>query len=83
MKVDGTWSRKQLILVLANQEGGAHVDPALDARYDALARKNGLGWSVTHGGTNQPFNGNVVSVAVRQIAYEVIETLTRESTRFR
>lgn len=81
MKVDGTWSRKQLVLILANQEGGAHIDPSLDERYEALARQNGLGWRAVGPVQDDPFNGNAVSVAVRQIAYEVLETLKRDSHR--
>lgn len=82
MKVDGTWSRKQLVLALSNQEGGAHVDPSLNTRYEALAKSNGLGWvagNSTRGTT--PFSGNVVAVAVRQIAYEVLQSLDRGQSR--
>lgn len=76
MEVDGTWSRRQLVLTLANQEGGAHVDSSLNDRYDALARRNATGWDVTNS-TSQTFvNGNVVGVSVRQIAFEVLETLS-------
>ncbi|MGH8527833.1 MAG: hypothetical protein ACREXY_27520 [Gammaproteobacteria bacterium] len=78
MKVDGTWSRKQLVLTLANKEGGAHVDSSLDARYEDLAKHNGLGWMVNGPGEAAPFAGNVVAIGVRQIAYELLETLGRE-----
>lgn len=81
MKVDGTWSRKQLVLILANREGGAHIDPSLDERYEALARRNGLGWRAVGSGQSDPFVGNAVSLAVRQVAYEVLETLHRNSHR--
>jgi hypothetical protein len=75
MKVDGTWSRKELVLTLANQEGGAHVDPELNERYEALARHNALGWVAFDGAKEEPFEGSPIAVAVRQITYEVIETL--------
>jgi hypothetical protein len=76
MKVDGTWSRKDLVLTLANQEGGAHVDPELNERYEALARRNALGWVAVEGANEEPFEGSPIAVAVRQITYEVIETLS-------
>lgn len=85
MKVDGTWSRKQLVLTLANQEGGAHVDPALNERYEQLAKHNGLGWIAGGGpqGGGSAFAGNAIAVAVRQITFEVLETFEREHKHFR
>jgi hypothetical protein len=82
MKVDGTWSRKELVLTLANTEGGAHVDPDLNGRYESLAKANGIGWTASAGANSQPFAGNVVAVAVRQVAYEVVTTLDREQRLF-
>ena len=78
MKVDGTWSRKQLVLTLANKEGGAHVDSSLDNRYEDLARHNRLGWMVSGPAEATPFAGNVVAIGVRQIAYELLEALGRQ-----
>lgn len=82
MKVDGTWSRKELVLALSNQEGGAHVDPSLNQRYDSLARHNGLGHRMGAPDSTEPFVGNVVAIAVRQIAYETLDTLDREGHRW-
>jgi hypothetical protein len=81
MKVDGTWSRKELVLTLANQEGGAHVDPALNDRYVSLARNNGIGFMTVTEEGEAPFEGSAVAAAVRQIAYEVSLTLRREAWR--
>ena len=82
MKVDGVWSRKDLVLALANTEGGAHVDPGLDERYDRLAKKNGVGFVAMSTSGEKSFAGNVVAVAVRQVTHEVLETLTREEVLF-
>lgn len=82
MKVDGTWSRKDLVLTLANTEGGAHVDPDLDGRYDSLARQNGIGFTAASAAGENPFKGNVVAVAVRQITYEILETLIQHGRLF-
>lgn len=78
MKADGTWSREELVLALSNTEGGAHVDPDLDERYDTLARHNGIGMVASWGKGETPFTGNVVAVALRQVTYETLETLSRE-----
>ena len=45
--VDGKrrqFSRKDLVLTAANQDGGAHVDPSLDNAYAELSRRNSLNW---------------------------------------
>jgi hypothetical protein len=75
------FSRKNLILIMANQDGGSHVDPGLDADYEQLTVDSlGKQWAV--GPTRdvaysdlQNYEGNVASASVRQIAYEVIGTL--------
>ncbi|WP_419706213.1 hypothetical protein [Promicromonospora sp. NFX87] len=41
-----TFSRKDLVTALANQDGGAHVDPALKHTFHRLSRSNSLGMSV-------------------------------------
>jgi hypothetical protein len=73
------WSRKSFVLTLANNEGGAHVDPALNQKYEALVRDNGLGWQATTPDGTQPFLGSPAAAAVRQITYEVLDTLRRYS----
>jgi len=64
------FNRRKLILSLANQDGGAHVDPSLDESYFNLTRNNSL--NVYH--ENQPVKG-VVLASVRQIAFEISRTL--------
>lgn len=82
MKVDGTWSRRDLVLSLANQQGGAHVDPTVDERYERLAKENGLGWTAVAADRSEPFGGSPIAAAVRQIAFEVMETFDRQSELF-
>jgi hypothetical protein len=69
-----TLTRKQLVLGMANREGGAHVDPKLTGAFADLTRSNSLGVLATgYGGvstTAPPHNA-----AVRQIAHEVSESL--------
>lgn len=42
---DGTvLTRGDFVSIVANQDGGAHVDPELDERYNRLANENLAGW---------------------------------------
>lgn len=66
-------TRKDVVLSMADQDGGAHVDPVLDEPYSDLSRKNSLGISVGKLG-EQPMKG-VEHAAIRQIAHEVFKTL--------
>jgi len=72
------FSRKKLILSLANKDGGAHVDPKLDYKYAVLARQYSMGWTQSvDGGLSTPFL-EVEKAAVRQIAHEILATLKPE-----
>jgi hypothetical protein len=73
----GEFTRSDLILAMADQDGGAHVDPQLDERYYQLTRDNSVGWIHTRpDGTTSPMGGPQ-GPSVRQIAYEVVTTLQR------
>lgn len=67
-------SRKELVLKMANQDGGAHVDPRLDEKYAALSRHNSMGWVQSDGVSEKPLEGPE-KAAIRQIAHEVLKTL--------
>ena len=67
-------TRANLILSVADQDGGAHVDAKLNEAYAAISRQNSLGWNVGHDGQTQPMR-NPELAAVRQIAHEVLITL--------
>lgn len=67
-------SRRDLVLAVANQDGGAHVDPTLNEAYSKLSREGGMGWVyVTPGKTYTIRPPELASV--RQIAHEVLKTL--------
>ncbi len=75
--VDGAgenFTRRDLVLTLANKDGGAHVDPELDVKYVALTRGNSLGWVASDGNGQRPLS-DVELFSVRQIAYELLESL--------
>jgi hypothetical protein len=70
-----SFNRKDLVLTVANQDGGTHVDPGLDEDYVELTQKNSLGWvSGTGGEKGQPLTGEVLA-SIRQIGHEVLKTL--------
>ena len=67
-------SRRDLVLTVANQDGGAHVDAALNAKYADLSRNNSLGWMYSDGTRTEPLGGPE-RAALRQIGHEVLKTL--------
>ena len=72
-------SRRDIVLTMANQDGGAHVDPELDSTYACLQRQNSIGWNFIGGA---PQGGPVLGVelaSVRQISWELLETLKDRS----
>lgn len=71
------FNRRDLILNIANTDGGGHVDPTLDEAYLDLSRNNSLGWVITEGNVEKPFPPPVMA-CLRQIAHEVLETLKKK-----
>jgi hypothetical protein len=77
------FSRQDLVTIMANQDGGAHVDPEIDAEYedltvDYLGVQLEIGDNLvdkTMGGDIPPMRGNVAAASIRQIAYEVLKAL--------
>jgi hypothetical protein len=70
------FSRRDYVLTLSNREGGAHVEHSLDARYAELTRNNSFGWSFGQGGEEpKPVDHNPAPPSVRQIAYEIEQTI--------
>ena len=68
------FTRKDLVLTVADKEGGAHVDPKLDQAYVNLTKFNSLGWKVYVGGKAEDLD-NPVPPSIRQITHEVLKTL--------
>ncbi len=69
------FTRKQLILYVADQDGGAHVDPKLDEIYALLSRDNSLGQKYTRDGKTFEDFKDAHLAAIRQIGHEIIKTL--------
>jgi len=69
--------RREIILNVADTDGGAHVDPELDAAYMELSRRNSLGWIFQKGDVAEMLKGRPELACVRQIAFEVLESLKK------
>lgn len=67
-----TLTRRELVLAVANQDGGAHVGPTLSETYARLSRHNSMGWVLSPGEHPIP---NAERAALRQIAHETLRTL--------
>lgn len=73
-KVGGkSLTRWGVISMLANRDGGAHFDPKVPLKYDTFRHPNLF--TVHFGHVEVPFSRNPVYVSVRQIAWEVMESL--------
>jgi hypothetical protein len=72
------FNRRELVLNIADTDGGAHVDPGLDAAYADLSRNNSLGWNIVEGDVQRPFPPPTMA-CIRQIAHEVLKTLQRKA----
>lgn len=68
------FNRRELVLNVADTDGGAHVDAELDEAYMSLSRENSLGWTFTSDGVSVPLGGPELP-CVRQIGHEVLESL--------
>ena len=69
------FSRRDLVMFLANKVGGAHVDPGTQERLDALSKSVTVGFSVGDGTIERRIGEDPILPYVRQIAFELIETL--------
>jgi hypothetical protein len=79
-----SFSRSNLILIMANQDGGGHVDAEIDADYQDLivdplmwAEHGSLIEDKTLGGDIPEALHNVAFASVRQMAFELIWTIDR------
>lgn len=67
------FTRRKLILAVANTDGGAHVDSEFKEDYYGLSRLNSCGWIYFKDGVDYDLK-SPVPASIRQIAHEVLET---------
>jgi hypothetical protein len=74
-----TWlTRKDLVLAVANKDGGSHFDTQVEERYDVF-RKSWSGGSTIVGrasGRARGYDNIPTHPAIRQIAHEIMKSLT-------
>ncbi len=75
------FSRRTLVMAVANTDGGAHIDPELDADYAALSRGNSIGFSVGKNGITTPIDKSELA-SIRQIAHEIIVSISERHPEF-
>lgn len=68
------FTRKDLVLTLADADGGAHVDPLLEEKFVKLSRLNSTGWRVSEKNIDRPAERPDFP-SLRQITHEVLRTL--------
>ena len=68
------FTREDLVLAIANKDGGAHIDPELEESYVDLTRNNSLGWIYGNDAESGPLKDASLS-AIRQIGHEVLKSL--------
>ncbi len=78
-----TFCRRELVLNVADTDGGAHVDPELEEAYMALSRENSLGWVFGDGDVQSALAGRPELACMRQIAHEVLSTIYQFVPEFR
>lgn len=66
------FTRKEVVLFVANKDGGAHLDPVIRESYANIVKYNSIGWTDSNG--NSPSN-NPLYVAIRVISQEIIDSI--------
>jgi hypothetical protein len=73
-----TFARLDFVLEVTNKDGGAHIDASLAPAWAALTRSGSLGIQLqAAGGQMQHFGAGLARANVRQIGWELDETLRR------
>ena len=70
------FSRRDVVLFLADQDGGAHVDLKVDPKYLRLASGEANEWRPMGPGATE-FTEGIELATARQVAHEVLVTLAR------
>lgn len=71
-------TRKELVLAVANKDGGAHVDQKLNKAYADITKRGSLGFTFMKCGEEVESIIPAEMASIRQICHEVIKTLKDE-----
>ena len=67
-----TFSRKDIVLMIANKDGGTYIDGEIDESYAKLNYDNSLGWIYSNGVQESHFSNSAAYATMREIAHEVL-----------
>ena len=73
------YCRRQLVLNVADTDGGAHVDPNIDEAFHDITRAAGMGWVGRVPGQMSAAVLGVELACMRQLAWEALATLEKRS----
>lgn len=72
------YCRKDLIQLLANMDGGAHVKAEISDEYSVLKENNLTGWIYQRAdGTRRGMENDPVYASMRQMTFEILQSLYR------
>lgn len=71
-------TRRDIVLGLANKEGGAHVDQKLNSAYETITR-NSQFWTFESADGSKPLEGRMERVTMRQISHEILRTIDQKA----
>jgi hypothetical protein len=74
------FSRKDLVLNMADKDGGVHIDPVITEKYAAISRQNSLGWRGSMNSASYKPIPYPERAAIRQIAHEVLKSIIPDYT---
>jgi hypothetical protein len=69
-----SYSRMDLVINVANKDGGAHIDPALPSEYYSIKNSE---LSLIVDGMETRFDRNIVYASVAQIGWELLNSIDR------
>lgn len=73
-----TWTRKSVVLHVADKEGGAHLDQGIPAEFHDVSYKNGLGWKFFKGSKSSGTDlENPIPATLWQIGFEIAMSIER------
>ncbi len=69
------FSRKDIVLYVANKDGGAHIDKNLNEAYTSLTKNNSLSGRMLVNNKENPLLNSPVYACIRQIAFELLYSI--------
>jgi hypothetical protein len=72
------YTRKDLVLFVANKDGGAHIDNKIDDIYMSISRNNAIGWTLKNKDGKTFQQDNPIPACIRQITDETLQTIKNE-----